>query len=160
MRNVSSSAHHNRYICLFFVSDPELIAHRTERLLEKFGYEVSEEEMVEYKRRESEYNNLFVPTLFIYTAIWLAHVYVIESIDIRLLGDPVKDWIHVYGMFTYAIPMLLLFILFELYTGRKHPDVRRLEILVSKLRKQDPKRWSKILREVINEDKFEKQSNQ
>ena len=137
----------------FFVTDPILFPNRTVKVLEKYGYTISKEIKKECTEKESKYNSLFVPALLGYTIFWLAHIYVIESMNVMLLGDTIDKWIHAYGVITYAIPMLLLVLVLTLYTDRKYPNARELENLLKKVRQQDPKKFGKIFREVLREEK-------
>ena len=137
----------------FFVTDPKLVPDRSIKVLESFGYNISEEVKEECKRKESRYNSIFVPIMLGYSFIWLAQVYILEAMNVRLLGDTIDKWIHVYGVITYAIPMLLVVLALTLYLARKYPNAREVEKLLRKVRLQDPKKFGEAIHEAVEEEK-------
>ena len=142
-------------IWLFFFTDaPEKTSSRMVKVLRKAGFNVSEEEEEEVKKHGNDYNRFFVPAVLIYTFVWMIHIYYLESIDFYFLGEPIREGIHVYGLITYVIPILLVgpgFI--GWYAYRKHPLSQRINKLHDKLRKKDEKMYRKVFSEVLKEER-------
>jgi len=142
------------FFLFVFSSDPEIATRRNIEVLRRFGYNVSEEEVEDYKRSCNDYNRFFVPAVLIYTFVWMIHIYYLESIDFYFLGEPIREGIHVYGLITYVIPILLVgpgFI--GWYAYRKHPLSQRINKLHDKLRKEDEKMYRKVFSEVLKEER-------
>lgn len=122
------------------------------RVLRRFGYDFSEEEVEEVVKAFNMYNRLLVPSVLIYTVAWMFHLYFVESVGFRFLGEPIREGIHVYGFITYMFPLLFISIFIYWYTWRKYPTSRRIDKLQGELieelrRKGKQEKFLKIMEE-------------
>ena len=147
------------FFLFVFSSDPEIATRRNIEVLRRFGYNVSEEEVEDYKRSCNDYNRFFVPAVLIYTFVWMIHIYYLESIDFYFLGEPIREGIHAYGFITYMFPLLFISAFIYWYMWRKYPAARRLEKLFGEWRRKNFEEYKRLIKEVFEEEKRKREDN-